>query len=402
MPYDLYSYIYDQFSSQKQTINEIEIKLSKKKKELKELEKNDPKNFTEIKKLKKEKDALDKNIKSCYDNLITTLKQQADQFYGQWKFILPLILEDKILKDKNSTFAKEMQEKHLKAFNSKKDRYSIKINLDELEKNDFIPKSDETVTKTLQALHEFSFFLHIEFRLATPFLSQDDEPFYLLDNPIKKDKVFKVPMVSGSTWKGNLRWAAGRAIELGPKDKMLDSRIQLVKLFGHENDAQKKYFDLLMPDKLEEFNRTIKGFTNRDGLRKGRLHFYPTFFDEMSLEVINPHDRKTKAGTVPIFIESVPSGASGIFSLLYVPFDMMGSPTHQIREEAKEDFLFLSTVLKDLMLTYGFSAKKSSGFGIIREPISEGVVIVKGSEPKGFSMFDDLKRDIDILFPEGD
>lgn len=238
----------------------------------------------------------------------------------------------------------------------------------------------------------FSFFLQFTFELAKPYLSKDDEEFYICENPIRKDKVFKVPMVSGSSWKGNMRWTAGKLIELkvsDPEEKLL-RRIQLSKLFGHENEAEKRYFDSLMSDdKRTAFEAEMKSWST-NGLRSGRLNFYPTFFDQIGLEVINPHDRKTKAGTQPIYIESVPTGATGMFSLLYVPFDLMGKPQNQIRDEVITDLDMVCKALRAMMLTYGFSAKKGSGFGIVREDFycddSDGSLNIRHAEVKKYVM----------------
>ncbi|OQY98069.1 MAG: hypothetical protein B6D35_13205, partial [Candidatus Brocadia sp. UTAMX2] len=164
-------------------------------------------------------------------------------------------------------------------------------------------------TLDISDLPHFTFFLQFSFTLAEPYLSKDDEAFYICENPIRKDKVFKVPMVSGSTWKGNMRWTARQTENLNP-DKPDNDVIK--RLFGNEKDEEKNF-------------------------HRGRLNFYPAFFDQISLEVINPHDRKTKAGTLPIYIESVPEGATGTFSLLYVPFDLMGKPLEQIKEQVSED-----------------------------------------------------------------
>lgn len=73
------------------------------------------------------------------------------------------------------------------------------------------------IPKTFSALHvpeapsplpPHSFFLQFPFTLARPYISKDDETFHVCENPVRKEKVFKVPMVEGSTWKGNLRWTA--------------------------------------------------------------------------------------------------------------------------------------------------------------------------------------------------
>lgn len=203
----------------------------------------------------------------------------------------------------------------------------------------FIPSSS-----ILHSLPRFSVFIQFEISLATPFLSKDDEQFHICDNPVRKDKVFKVPMISGSGWKGNMRWTARRVSGLNSDG---DDSPEIIRLFGNSKGEDKR------------FNR-------------GRLNFFSTFFDKIDLEVINPHDRRTKAGTLPIYIESVPAGSSGTFSLLYVPFDLIGK--EQIETEVAEDLRLTEETLRATMLTYGFSAKKGDGFGIICDEL-KGVTL---------------------------
>jgi len=217
----------------------------------------------------------------------------------------------------------------------------------------------------IDCLPSYSFFLRFSFILAKPYISRDDEEFYIIDNPVRKDKVFKIPMVASSSWKGNLRFVMRTII--GGNDN--DSRI--VRLFGNE-----------------------KGTEEHENLRMGRLNFYPTFFDSIDLEVINPHDRKTRAGTLPIYIESVPIGAKGIFTLLYVPFDLIRDE-EKLKIELTEDLEILNQGIKEMMLTYGFSAKKSSGFGTADYNI-DGILQVRNihlSKPN-FHNFDELKENI--------
>jgi CRISPR-associated protein Cmr2 len=57
------------------------------------------------------------------------------------------------------------------------------------------------------SLPPFSFILQVPFRLHKPYLSKDERDFYLLDNPLRREKVFKTPMVAAPGWKGALRAA---------------------------------------------------------------------------------------------------------------------------------------------------------------------------------------------------
>jgi hypothetical protein len=149
-------------------------------------------------------------------------------------------------------------------------------------------------------------------------------------------------MVRSTSWKGNLYsalWQLGH-------DKQDDEQMQ--RLFGE-----------------------IRG---EEGGRAGRLFFYPTFFTQTSLEIINPHDRKRRVGKNPILFESVPAGARGTFTLLYVPFDLIGKDENEIQNQALADLQLVAEGLKEMFLTYGFSAKRTSGYGVAEEKVTNGIL----------------------------
>jgi CRISPR-associated protein Cmr2 len=93
-------------------------------------------------------------------------------------------------------------------------------------------------------------------------------------------------------------------------------------------------------------------------LKSGRLYFYPTFFDKLGLEVINPHSRKTGTGKNPILLECVPLGTTGEFVILYVPFGEV--QTIQVAKDLK----LVAEGVQEMLSVYGFGAKTSSGFGV--------------------------------------
>ncbi|HHU83334.1 MAG TPA: hypothetical protein GXZ26_10060 [Firmicutes bacterium] len=236
------------------------------------------------------------------------------------------------------------------------------------------------------ALPSYSAFFHFQFTLATPYISRDDEIFHICDNPVRKDKVFKVPSVAGGSWKGNLGWTAKRLLVLrweedhDPKE-LAEGRLRLSLLFGNEKDEQ--YLDRLEPaDKAQEaahlFRAMLKErfdyYSEEIKSYAGCLYFYPTFFDRIGLELINPHERITRAGKRPIYIECVPPGATGYFSLLYAPHVDISEDT------AREDLALIAESLRELMLRYGFAAKKSSGFGEAEDEIKEGKIVTNGGQ----------------------
>jgi CRISPR-associated protein Cmr2 len=178
----------------------------------------------------------------------------------------------------------------------------------------------------LHHLPSNSFMLHVPFKLCKPYLSKDDRTFHLFDNSVRKDKVFQTPMIASTSWKGALRAA------LWQLDHKADDET-IVRLFGNAREDEKG--------------------------QAGRLYFYPTFFDKIGLEVINPHNRKTGTGkTGPILIECVPAYTTGDFILLYVPFGSVKL------DEVAADLKLVSEGIQAMLTVYGFGAKTSSGFGI--------------------------------------
>ncbi len=193
----------------------------------------------------------------------------------------------------------------------------------------------------LDILPPYSVFIQFAFTLAKPYLSRDENLFYIIDNPVRREKVFGRPYVAASSWKGSLRAAL---CQLGH----CEDDEQIRRLFGNE-----------------------RGVEAQDWLRSGRLHFYPTFFDKVGLEVINPHDRKTRVGKNPILFESVPKGTSGCFTLLYVPFDLVGKDLGETGKQAAKDLKLICKGLHALFTVYGFGAKASSGFGAADDKITQ-------------------------------
>lgn len=194
-----------------------------------------------------------------------------------------------------------------------------------------------------------TFMFHIPFKLAKPYLSKDERNLHLIDAPLRKEKVFQTPMVASTSWKGALRaalWQQGR----------------------EENDAV-----------------TIRLFGNPRGseeLQAGRLHFYPTFFQATSLEVINPHVRRTGVGRQrgPILMECVPEGEPGDLFLLYVPFGTSEEDETTRGAQVAEDLEVVAAGVQAMLLTYGFGAKTSSGYGTAREQLAgEGHLVLKAS-----------------------
>ena len=182
-----------------------------------------------------------------------------------------------------------------------------------------------------------SFAIAFQFTLDKPYLSGDEPQVYIIDNPIVKDRLFGMPMIKPSTWKGHLRQAMRE--EAGWQPGQPDGEI-ITRLFGP------------LKDEVEE-------------LTQGYLRFYPTFFEKISLEIINPHDRKTRAGKVPIPFEAVPAGQRGAFYLLYTPV----GENECVLELVKCNLKAVARGIAAMFTVYAFSAKKTDGYGVAKERI---------------------------------
>ena len=254
---------------------------------------------------------------------------------------------------------------------------------------------DFSSIKTIDILPKYSWSLTFKFCLAKPYLSRDDVSYYIIENPLRKDKVFMVPMVAPSQWKGALQSAIIQfLIRETEKEAFAEQRYRSTLLFGDEKGAESedtkcvtKLLNDQNPEEKERYEKKIKQHFLADNNKTlphhaGRLRFYPTFFTEIGLEVINPHDRARKVGTNPIYFECVPTGAEAAFTLLYVPFDLMGRPETEIRAHVSDDLCMVAQGLNDMFTLYGFGAKTSSGYGVAEETLSDnGRLSVNAKDP---------------------
>jgi CRISPR-associated protein Cmr2 len=274
----------------------------------------------------------------------------------------------------------------------------------------------------LDELPELSFAIHFRFKLRQPYISHDESALYLLDNPVRKEKVFRLPYIAPTQWKGVLhavmacqlaaRWENELLTAEGKKE-FLRQRARLFALFGTEKafelgaknqkksaekmKARNLYLDQFLPGQdsewqAQKYRRYIRRYFTGNGFLAGRLQFYPSFFTQLGLEVMNPHSRKTGAGELPILFECVPKGAEADFALLYVPHDCVGQPVEATRKQVAADVKLIARGLSDMFCLYGFGAKTTSGFGRAEERVegkialrARGLVLPKaddsGSQP---------------------
>jgi len=224
--------------------------------------------------------------------------------------------------------------------------------------NNFYPQKED-----LQNLPENSLLIKISFTLKKPYTSKDEGEFHIIDgkifeNPIVRDKFTGLPMIRPSTWKGHLRFAAGKVKE-NDKNNENEKKKIIRRLFGSEPESE---------DTL-----------------KGRLYFFPTFFEvKAERDVITPLKRDTRTPTSrgPITLEVMKPESKGDFYLLYVPYQK-GKDFKE--EEIDEDLKFLAEALNLMFYTYGFSAKKTSGFGVI-ERLKDWIEVYPEKRKETFSI----------------
>jgi RAMP superfamily. len=134
---------------------------------------------------------------------------------------------------------------------------------------------------------------------------------------------------------------------------------------GVNINIKKENKSSLIDQVIEQIEMKIKNDTKLDvcAVHKGRLVCYPTYFDNLSLEIINPHNRKTKAGDGPIHFEVVPKDTKGYIQLIYIPFDAVLCSDEEIKNQSKEDFEFIKELINKALTDYGVGAKTKLGWG---------------------------------------
>lgn len=288
--------------------------------------------------------------------LLETFKDSNDENFHKWK-------QEKKSQDKNAEelyilFLQEMlSESKEKSQRKKREQDNLKKVI-----NKFYP-TDEDAKK----LSGDSVLIKIDFTLKKPYTSKDEGEFHIMngriiENPIIRDKFTGLPMVKPTTWKGHLRFAAERMNGYENKQEIIK------RLFGSEPEDQEAL--------------------------KGRLYFFPTFFDEdAERDVITPLKRDTRTPAWgPIPLEVMKSGKKGTFYLLYVPYP---KGKNFKEEQVEQDRKFIAKALKLMFYTYGFSAKRTSGFGIIEEKV-DGIVYTKEKLEK-FSCLEELVQKMEQM-----
>lgn len=255
------------------------------------------------------------------------------------------------------------------------------------------------------ALPPGAWMAQIRFTLRRNLFSRDEVSLYPTDNPMLRDPFTKRPMIAGSTWKGCLRAAAYEFLlrqstenhKAGRNGETVAAeRLAIWRLFGNEKGKKVEEDEeegAIARGNIQAYlNRTLgmdarKRFsslkeeslvaTGEEHLTRGRLHCLPSYPDKVALDVFNPRNPQTQAGSIPIHYEVVPEGTPVTLTLLYFPFDILDAPKEVLDKERKSDWERTRGYCDHLLRYCGVGAKKTLGFGT-----AAGTLSWKFSEPQ--------------------
>lgn len=208
-----------------------------------------------------------------------------------------------------------------------------------------------TVAQALAGFPRYSARLLLTFRLLTPLLTKDDDPFYLFDNPARKDHLLGLPYLSAASIKGLSADAYQRAfpsaqpwLGLGEDDP------NRTRTFRHADPHARRLFG------IADDGAQIES-------EKGRLHFSPVWFNKLQLLVMNPGDPTTAMGTQPIQFEAIAPGQAGVLEVVYFnPHGVKDSDEATVRADLARWLAAVATWWPAL----GLGAKRLAGYGAIQ------------------------------------
>lgn len=207
--------------------------------------------------------------------------------------------------------------------------------------------------EVLQFYPNYSARLVLEFTLLTPLITKDDDPFYLFDNPARKDHIFGVPYLSAASIKGLSVDAYQRAfpsasgIELNSEKAVQDR----VREFRNQDEHALRLFGIA-DDGVNDNPNQI-----------GRLHFSPVWFKEIQFLVMNPKEAETAIGTLPIQFEAIAPNQKGTLEVVYFnPYGINKTDEQTVRAD-------LARWLASIAVwwpVFGLGAKRLAGYGAIQ------------------------------------
>ena len=216
-------------------------------------------------------------------------------------------------------------------------------------------KADEVLT----VFPRYSARLLLSIRLLTPMLTKDDDPFYLFDNPVRKDHILGLPYLSAAAIKGLAADAYQRAFP-GNVNWQVVGQQAGVHQFRCDDHNQND----LPQSALRLFGIADDG-ANDPPSQIGRLHFSPLWFDTVQFLVMNPGNPERAIGTLPIQFEAVapdkPNQAHEIEVIYCNPYDAKDTDETHVRADLARFLAALAMWWPAL----GLGAKRLAGYGAI-------------------------------------
>lgn len=207
----------------------------------------------------------------------------------------------------------------------------------------------------LPCLPRFSARLLLTFKLRTPLLTRDDDPFHLFDNPVRKDHLLGAPYLAAASVKGLAADAYQRAF---PPSQPWPS-------LGADNHERAHAFRLADPAALRLFGLADDGAdTGKDNQsRIGRLHCSPVWFERIEYLVMNPGKPEQAIGTQPIQFEAIARDQTATLELVYV--NPYGTGRDDDERSVRTDLARLLAALGHWWPALGIGAKRLAGYGAI-------------------------------------
>lgn len=198
--------------------------------------------------------------------------------------------------------------------------------------------------------------------LLTPLLTRDDDPFYLFDNPVRKDHIFGVPLLAAASVKGLAADAFQRGfpteapwVDLGENDQARTLR------YRADQPRAARLFGIASDDAEQQKSEA------------GRVNFQPVWFSHVQFLVMNPTKTDgTGIGTQPIQFEAVAAidekGKPVEAEIRFAYFNPAGA-SESDEAVARGDLACLVATLAAWWPALGLGAKRLAGYGAIA-PVS--------------------------------
>lgn len=221
-----------------------------------------------------------------------------------------------------------------------------------------------TSLPNIENLTDYSAIISLEFELLSPLLTHDDNSFYLFDNPVKKDHIFKVPYLAAASMKGLTFDAFLRAFpnnEIFNGDDKISKSDKVCKYRRQEElyaNAARRLFGVA--DNAET------NLPNDNPSQIGRLHFAPIWFKYIQYLVMNPSSEKN---SMPIQFEAIAAKDSdkktvkATIDFWYIN-KIDGKESSEL--EVKADLSLLLAAMAEWLPALGLGAKRLAGYGAIK------------------------------------